>query len=158
MSKAWLTLGLFGVRVFGFLSGPWLSDQEIHRVIGEPTRIVRRWDGHAIRVLSWNIERGAEYAAVLGVLLKLDPDILLLQEVDRDCRRTGSRDVARDLAAALGMNWVAAGEFQEIGGAAHEGAAGRGQSIPSNFPIGDADAPPFESQDRWRWSINPVQP
>ena len=46
---------------------------------------------------------------------KLDADVLLLQEVDRGCDRSGRRDVAADLAAALGMNWIFAGEFQEIG-------------------------------------------
>ena len=39
----------------------------------------------------------------------------LLQEVDRHCDRSNRRDVAADLEAALGMNWIFAGEFQEIG-------------------------------------------
>ena len=62
------------------------------------------------------------YEAILRTLRRLDADIVLLQEVDRHCRRTGHRDIARDLAEALAMNWVAAGEFQEIG----EGRDGRG--------------------------------
>jgi endonuclease/exonuclease/phosphatase family metal-dependent hydrolase len=83
---------------------------------------------------------------------------VLLQEVDTYCGRSGRRDVARDLAEALDMNWVGAGEFQEIG----EGAPGRpaltGQAILSRFPIEDAAALPFASQARWRWTLNPVQP
>jgi endonuclease/exonuclease/phosphatase family metal-dependent hydrolase len=56
------------------------------------------------------------------------------------------------------MNWVAAGEFQEMG----EGRGGRpaitGQAILSRFPITGARVLRFKAQDRWRWSINPVQP
>jgi endonuclease/exonuclease/phosphatase family metal-dependent hydrolase len=158
MTKRWLTLGLSGLRVFGFLSGPWLSDQDIHQVIGEPSRLERPWDGHAIKIVTWNIEHGAEYGSVLRVLRGLDADILLLQEVDRDCRRSGYRDVARDLAVALEMNWVAAGEFQEIGEARDHRAALTGQAILSKRPIADAEALRFASQDRLRWAINPVQP
>jgi endonuclease/exonuclease/phosphatase family metal-dependent hydrolase len=78
--------------------------------------------------------------------------------VDRDCRRTDYRHVARDLALALGMNWVAAGEFQEIGEARSGAPAITGQAILSRFTIDAADVLPFAAQDRWRWSINPVQP
>ena len=159
MSKLWLTLGLSGLRVFGFVVDPWLSNGEIHRIVGEPSRINRQVDGEDhLQVITWNIERGAAYASILDELRRLDADILLLQEVDRDCRRTEYRDVARDLAAALGMNWIAAGEFQEIGEARRGRPSITGQAILSKFPIDDPDVVRFASQDRWRWSINPVQP
>ncbi len=158
MGKRWLTSGLSGLRVIGFLSGPWLTDRDIHGVIGEPARVARRSNGHEIKIVTWNIERGAEYESVLSVLRTLDADILLLQEVDRHCRRTAYRDVARDLAAALEMNWVAAGEFQELGEAGADRAALTGQAILSKLPIEDAEALRFASQDRLRWAINPVQP
>jgi endonuclease/exonuclease/phosphatase family metal-dependent hydrolase len=159
MSKLWLTLGLSGLRVFGFVIEPWLSNSEIHRVIGEPARIDRPLVGEdALAVITWNIERGTEYSSILGVLGTLDADILLLQEVDRDCHRTEYRQVARDLARALGMNWIEAGEFQEIGEARGHGPAITGQAILSKFPIEEAEVLRFTSQDRWRWSINPVQP
>ena len=61
------------------------------------------------------IERCKAYDEVLSLLRGLNADIVLLQEVDQGCRRTGYRNVARDLAAALDMNWVAVGEFQELG-------------------------------------------
>ena len=56
---------------------------------------------------------------------------MLLQEVDRSCRRTSYRDVPSDLAEALAMNWVAAGEFQEIG-------EGRGGAL-CDHRTGDAE-------------------
>jgi len=159
MSKLWLTLGLSGLRVFGFVVDPWLSNGEIHRIVGEPSRINRPLDGEDhLQVITWNIEQGAAYTSILDELRRLDADILLLQEVDRDCRRTEYRDVARDLAGALGMNWIAAGEFQEIGEARRGRPAITGQAILSKFPIDDPDVVRFASQDRWRWSINPVQP
>jgi endonuclease/exonuclease/phosphatase family metal-dependent hydrolase len=160
MRKICLVLGLTGLRVFGFLSDPWLSNDKIHAIVGDPASVQRaEADAQELNVVTWNIERGSEYEAVLSVLRRLDPDVVLLQEVDRDCRRTGYRNVARDLAAALNMNWVAAGEFQELGEARGRSApAITGQAILSKFAIHDAAGLRFKAQDRWRWSINPAQP
>jgi endonuclease/exonuclease/phosphatase family metal-dependent hydrolase len=135
------------------------TNEEILRVTGEPARVEHaRSTGRPLRVVTWNIERGSAYDAVLSVLRRLNPDVALLQEVDQDCHRTGYRHVARDLAQALDMNWVAAGEFQELG----EGRAGApaltGQAILSRYPIHDAAGLRFQAQDRWRWSLNPIQP
>jgi endonuclease/exonuclease/phosphatase family metal-dependent hydrolase len=157
------------LRMLGFFTEPWMADREIHSVVGEPVRLALpapiadppAADAASLahlNIVTWNIERGMAYEAILRTLRGLDADILLLQEVDRHCQRTGYRDVARDLADALQMNWVAAGEFQEIG----EGRDGRGaitgQAILSRFPIEDARVLTFKAQDRWRWSINPAQP
>jgi endonuclease/exonuclease/phosphatase family metal-dependent hydrolase len=160
MRKICLVLGLTGLRVFGFLSDPWLSNEQIHQIAGDPARVQRAEPGaQDLKVVTWNIERGSAYDAVLSVLRGLDPDVLLLQEVDHDCRRTGYRNVARDLAAALDMNWVAAGEFQELGESRGQSApAITGQAILSKFAIRDAAGLRFKAQDRWRWSINPAQP
>jgi endonuclease/exonuclease/phosphatase family metal-dependent hydrolase len=159
MSRLCLALGLSGLRVIGFLTDPWLSQREIHRVVGEPARVERpSTTPQDLQVVTWNIERGTAYPAILSVLRRIDADVVLLQEVDRQCRRTEYRDVARDLAHALGMNWVAAGEFQELGEARREAPAITGQAILSKFRIEASDVLPFSAQDRWRWSINPVQP
>ena len=94
MRKVCLVLGLTGLRVFGFLTDPWLSDREIHRIVGEPTRIVQAAPaGSDLSVVTWNIEHGAAYEAIVNVLRRLDSDVVLLQEVDRDCHRTQYRDV-----------------------------------------------------------------
>src|SRR5829696_2316680 len=105
MGRLCLALGLSGLRVIGFFTDPWLSTRVIHQVIGEPTRVEHRPPPAAdLDVVTWNIERGTAYEAILSVLRRLDADIVLLQEVDRDCRRTEYRHVARDLAGALDMN------------------------------------------------------
>jgi endonuclease/exonuclease/phosphatase family metal-dependent hydrolase len=152
-------VGLTGLRVFGFVSDSWLSDERIHQVTGEPARFEHARDpAEPLKIVTWNIERGQAYDAILSVLRSLNPEVVLLQEVDEGCRRTGYRNVARDLAAALEMNWVAAGEFQEIGEARGAAPALSGQAILSRFKIERAGRVRFRAQDRWRWSVNPVQP
>jgi endonuclease/exonuclease/phosphatase family metal-dependent hydrolase len=160
MSKLCLALALPGfLRVIGFVVEPLLSDTEIHRIAGEPARVNRPVPDPAhLSVVTWNIERGQAYDAILRVLSTLDADVLLLQEVDRGCHRTGYRDVARDLAHALGMNWVSGGEFQEIGEGRNGTAAITGQAILSKQPIDAVAVLRFQAQARWKWSINPAQP
>ena len=43
---------------------------------------------HSLRVLSWNIERGLQLPKILDFLRTIDADLLLLQEVDLNGRRT----------------------------------------------------------------------
>ena len=105
MGKLCLALALPAfLRVIGFVVEPLLSDAEIHRTLGEPAQIRRSVPDPAhLSVVTWNIERGKAYDAIVRELKALDADVVLLQEVDRGCRRTGYRDVARDLAHATSM-------------------------------------------------------
>jgi endonuclease/exonuclease/phosphatase family metal-dependent hydrolase len=100
--------------------------------------------GRVLRVASWNIERGLNFNAVRAALLgaerfasfinskKFPPgskdrieilqqasllrqsDVIVLNEVDLGLKRTEYRDVARELAAALGMNYAYGLEFVEV--------------------------------------------
>jgi endonuclease/exonuclease/phosphatase family metal-dependent hydrolase len=159
MGKVCFGLALPGVlRLLGFMFEPLMTSAEIHRITGEPHRVERPRDPSRLAVATWNIEQGLEYDEILASLRALDADLLLLQEVDRYARRTGYRDIARDLAHALDMNWVSGGEFQEIGQGTSDRAATTGQAILSRWPIADAEVVRFKAQARWRWSINPVQP
>ena len=63
-----------------------------------------------IRVASYNIRVGGmgldgkrDLARTAGVLRALNPDVVLLQEVDLNARRSGKVDVPKVLADALGM-------------------------------------------------------
>jgi endonuclease/exonuclease/phosphatase family metal-dependent hydrolase len=63
-----------------------------------------------VRAAAWNIERGKRLAGVVRAL-KSHPvlrssDVLLLTELDYGMARTGNRFVAREIAEALGMNYV----------------------------------------------------
>jgi endonuclease/exonuclease/phosphatase family metal-dependent hydrolase len=99
--------------------------------------------GPVLRVAFWNIERGLNFDLIKLALSdpdgfkqavlergaldanKLanierqlrtlrDADIIALNEVDLGMKRTDYRDVARDLAQALGMNYVFGVEFVEV--------------------------------------------
>jgi endonuclease/exonuclease/phosphatase family metal-dependent hydrolase len=67
-----------------------------------------------IRVITWNIERGLELEKIITELRLLDADILLLQEVDAYCERSGGVDIAQCIAEALDMHFAWACEFEEI--------------------------------------------
>src|SRR4051812_22686524 len=154
-----LLVGLTGLRAFGFVTDTWLSDQQIHQVTGEPARLERAADhSRPLKIVTWNIEYGQAYKEIASVLRTLDADVILLQEADTGCRRSEYRNVARDLAHDLEMNWVAAGEFQELGEGRRGEPALTGQAILSRYRIDAAGPVRFKAQDRWRWSINPIQP
>jgi endonuclease/exonuclease/phosphatase family metal-dependent hydrolase len=99
--------------------------------------------GPALRTTVWNIERGSEFELVRLALgdpekfvqeaskqakaipanleeiraeaaLMKDSDVLILNEVDLGMARSDYRDVARELAAALGMNYTFGVEFVEV--------------------------------------------
>lgn len=100
--------------------------------------------GQFLRVALWNIERGLEYEAIRlaftdaaafarlidsseyprgsekrrlilqQVALMKQADVIVLNEVDFGMRRTDYRNVAEDLASALGMNYAYGVEFVEV--------------------------------------------
>ena len=151
---------LFGLlRLTGYATDPLLDGEQVHAIVGEPSRIDRvpPVDGR-LTVVSWNIEQGARYEAVRDALAAMDADIYLLQEVDMGVRRSDYRSVAKDLAEDLGLNWVFAGEFQEIGQSRRNTPALTGQAVLSRYPISNAFALPFENQARLRWRLDPFQP
>lgn len=110
---------------------------------GQPHRPLVDGIGPVLRIASWNIERGLNFDLIklalsdpdefmqdARVRAGLDPqkldavenqlrtlrdaDIVVLNEVDLGMKRTDYRDVTRDLARALGMNYVFGVEFVEV--------------------------------------------
>jgi endonuclease/exonuclease/phosphatase family metal-dependent hydrolase len=63
-----------------------------------------------VRVVSWNVERGAQFDSLIRILREnptlQSADVLLLSELDWGMARSGNRFVARDMAIALGMNYA----------------------------------------------------
>lgn len=159
-SNCFATVALVGfLRLAGYVTDPLLSDREIHQIIGEPSRISDL--AHArqqIKVVTWNIERGVEFDEILNTLRRFDADVVLLQEADMFCRRSAGRSVAKELAGALRVNWVWAGEFQEIGESAGRRSALIGQAVLSKYPIEDSAVISFTAQARLRWRLTPLQP
>lgn len=147
------------LRLTGFVTEPLLDSREIHAVVGEPSRVAaERSPRGELRVVSWNIEQGTRYERIREALAALDADVYLLQEVDRGVRRSDYRDVARDLAHDLELNWAFAGEFQEIGQGRQSTAAITGQAVLSRYPIERPVALPFRHQAKLRWRLDPTQP
>ena len=106
--------------------------------------------------MSWNIERGLQFPKVLDFLRTIEADLLLLQEVDLNARRTRYRDVASELAQALNLNYVFGMEFQELS----EGTAARpafhGMATLSPWPLSKARIIRFRDQSTFwkpRWYV-----
>ncbi len=112
--------------------------------------------GHEVRVISWNINRGQQLDGVLEFLHRTPADLILLQETDVNARRTQNRNVAREIAQALRMNYVFGCEFQELTQGNHSSPAYHGQATLSRMPISESRILRFSRQSgfwRPRWFI-----
>lgn len=113
--------------------------------LGAPASPRPRADG-PLRVLAWNIQRGARLDELLAAL-RDEPelsraDMLLLSEVDCGMARSGNRHVARELAEALGMHYAFAVSYLVLGDDLLENPEGgentqalAGQAILSRLPL-----------------------
>jgi endonuclease/exonuclease/phosphatase family metal-dependent hydrolase len=117
----------------------------------------------AIRVVSWNIARGSKLKAIIDFLVSADADIIFLQETDNNARRTGYKDVAKEIAQKLGTNYVFGCEFEELAQGSPASPAYHGQATLSRWPLPVSSILRFGSQsDFWRprWfipSLGPLQ-
>jgi len=109
------------------------------------------WSRDLVRIVSWNIERGLHYPGILKFLRTIQPDLILLQEVDRNARRTQYRDIASELARALDVNVVFGTEFQELSEGSRASPAFHGQATLSPWPLSNGRIIRFRDQsDFWR--------
>ncbi len=99
-----------------------------------------------IVLCTYNVERGLrlddQLRAFGGDAGMPSPDVLLINEADRGCTRSGNRNIAREYARALGMYYVYGVEFIEL--PRIWGSGGRirrrcehGNAIVSRFPLGN---------------------
>jgi endonuclease/exonuclease/phosphatase family metal-dependent hydrolase len=125
---------------------------------------VPRWNlfsPDSVRVVSWNIDRGAKLHKVIEFLAGEKADIILLQEVDVNCRRTHHINVAREIAQKLAMNYVFGREFQELTQGTKTSTAYHGQATLSRWPLSNSRIIRFERQSHfWRphWFLPEVPP
>src|SRR5215467_13862519 len=97
-----------------------------------------RWDlraQNALRVVNWNIERGLRLPEVIDFLDSQNADLLILQEVDLNARRTNFQNIAEEIARKLRMNYVFGREFQEL---TQGRQAYHGQATLSRWALGNA--------------------
>ena len=128
----------------------------------DPTRAgmrfgpVRPWSRDFCRIVSWNIERGLQFPKILDFLRTIQADLLLLQEVDLNARRTRYRDVASDLAQALNFNHAFGMEFQELSEGTSARPAFHGMATLSPWPLSKVRIIRFRDQSTFwqpRWYV-----
>jgi endonuclease/exonuclease/phosphatase family metal-dependent hydrolase len=110
-----------------------------------------------VRVLTWNIERGVRFGSILAFLRKCEADLILLQETDLHARRSAYRDVARELAQSLCLNYVFGLQFQELSSPHGKRPAYQGLATLSPWPISNGRVIRFRRQSKF-WLPRPYIP
>ncbi|BDC48994.1 hypothetical protein F183_A13100 [Bryobacterales bacterium F-183] len=111
-----------------------------------------------LRLVTWNIERGYRLNDIARTLQELKADICLLQEVDRNVRRTSNRHVARELASRLGFHFALGIAFEEV---TQGKGAFQGQATLSRYPFRAARVLTFQRQSGFwkpRWFVPDTPP
>jgi endonuclease/exonuclease/phosphatase family metal-dependent hydrolase len=114
-----------------------------------------------VRIVTWNINRGLRLDEVIAFLREAAADLILLQEVDWNARRTHCRNVPREIARALAMNYVFGCEFEELSQRHNPLPAYHGQATLSRFPLLNSRILRFRRQSRFwlpRWFIPNIKP
>src|ERR1700687_263504 len=115
----------------------------------------------SIKVVDWNIDRGLKLGGTIEFLARAKADIILLQEVDLNCRRTHHVNVAREIAQKLEMNYVFGREFQELTQGSKTSPAYHGQATLSRWPLSKSRILRFQKQSNFwrpRWFLPEVEP
>nr|WP_325211693.1 endonuclease/exonuclease/phosphatase family protein [uncultured Oscillibacter sp.] len=126
---------------------PQFSQAEIHNLAPAPSEVPE-----ALGTLVFNMERGV-CLEELGDFLETCPearpfDVILANELDDGCIRSGGKNTTLELAKRLGMNAVFGLEFIElVNGADPKGF--HGNAIFSRWPIRRAKAVRLPEQYNW---------
>lgn len=119
------------------------------------------WPRRSIRVVDWNIDRGLQLPAIVDFLGNLNADLLLLQEVDINARRTHHLHIAREIAQKLRLNYVFGREFVELTQGSKANPAWHGQATLSRWQISGPRVIHFQRQSNFwkpRWFLPRVEP
>jgi endonuclease/exonuclease/phosphatase family metal-dependent hydrolase len=119
------------------------------------------WPPSSLRVVDWNIDRGQQLQGVTDFLASTDADILILQEVDLNAKRTHRLNISEEIARKLQMNYVFGREFQELVQGSKSDPAYHGQAILAKWPISKPRVIRFARQSNfWQphWFLPRVEP
>jgi endonuclease/exonuclease/phosphatase family metal-dependent hydrolase len=115
----------------------------------------------SLRIVDWNIERGQRLQGITDFLGGVNADILILQEVDLNARRTHRLNIAETIARQLKMNYVFGREFQELVQGSEDSPAYHGQATLSKWPISKPRLIRFSRQSHfWQphWFLPNIEP
>lgn len=117
----------------------------------------------SIKATAWNIERGLRLEGIIRALCEhpslRESDVLLLTELDYGMARTGNRFVAREIAAALKLNYIFAPCYLALnkGSGLESEVAGEneqslhGNALFSRYPLREAHSIPLPNgKDKMR--------
>lgn len=126
---------------------PQFSVAEVHNIVSPPAEASTQ-----MGVLVFNMERGV-HLAELGDFLETCPevrpyDVLLANELDDGCVRSGQKDTAKELAERLGLNYVFGLEFIELVNP-EDSKGHHGNAIFSRWPIKQAKVVRLPEQYNW---------
>jgi endonuclease/exonuclease/phosphatase family metal-dependent hydrolase len=119
------------------------------------------WPPRSLRIVDWNINRGLELQGIIDFLASMSADILLLQEVDLNARRTHRLNIAQEIARKLEMDYVFGCEFQELVQGTKSSPAYHGQATLSKWPISNPRLIRFSRQSHFwqpRWFLPSIEP
>ena len=119
------------------------------------------WPPNSLRIVDWNIDRGLQLQGVIDFLGAANADILILQEVDLNARRTHRLNIAEEIARKLEMNYVFGREFQELVQGSKDSPAYHGQATLSKWPILNPRLIRFSKQSHfWQphWFLPKIEP
>jgi endonuclease/exonuclease/phosphatase family metal-dependent hydrolase len=118
---------------------------------------------NVVSALAWNIERGIQFDGIVDALINDErlngKDLLLLTELDDGMARSGNRFVAKELAAALGLQFAFAPVYIALqkGSGVEEFAEGEntnsihGLAMFSRFPMKNVHAIPLPNGKDKMW-------
>jgi len=116
---------------------------------------------HSMRVVDWNIDRGLRLEGIIDFLKDMNADVLILQEVDINARRTHRLNIAEEIARKLQMNYAFGREFEELTQGSKASPAYHGQATLSRWSISSPRLIRFRRQSNfWRphWFLPRVAP
>ena len=119
------------------------------------------WPPTSLCVVDWNIDRGLKLERIIDFLASTNAEILILQEVDLNARRTRRLNIAEEIARSLKLNYVFGREFQELVQGSKASPAYHGQAILAKWPISNARLIRFSRQSHfWQphWFLPRTEP
>ncbi len=100
----------------------------------------------AIRLVSWNLDRGKQLSTIEAELARHPADLCLFQEVDWNAKRTGNADIAVELARFLRLNLAYGIEFEELSQEENGKPAYIGQATLTRLSLRNARVLRFREQ------------